>query len=122
MYIKVGQEHFTKNPDGSFTQQETTFHDLVMFNRSAEKAAALFAKGDKFIAEGEVKGYTVRDEDGVEAQREEFHAKKMGHDLSVTRYTVDRSPRIQHGPTTPAAAPFQPNQPQPVSPAVALNM
>ena len=45
LYVKVGQEHFVRNEDGSFTQTETNFHDLVMFRRAAERAAARFTIG-----------------------------------------------------------------------------
>ncbi len=119
MYMKVGQEHFTRNPDGSFTPDETSFHDLVMYRRSAEKAAGLFAKGDKFVAEGYIHAYTVTDDQGVTAEREEFVARHIGHDSATTRYAVDRTPRVQQGPTMPSnttgAAPFQPATPQPVT-------
>jgi single-stranded DNA-binding protein len=110
--MKVGQEHFTRNPDGSFTQGETSFHDLVMFRRAAEKAAAQFTKGDKFVAEGYIHAYTMTDEDGQMFEREEFVARKIGHDNAVTNYTVNRPqrqlsqqsvPMIQQGPTQAAA-------------------
>jgi single-stranded DNA-binding protein len=108
LYMKAGQEHFTRNPDGSFTQNETTFHDLVMYRRAAERAAAQFAKGDKFVADGYVHAYTITDQDGQMAEREEFVARKIGHDAAVTNYTVNRPqrdtarqavPAVQQGPT-----------------------
>jgi single-stranded DNA-binding protein len=107
LYMKTGQEHFTRNPDGSFTQGETSFHDLVMFRRAAEKAAAQFTKGDKFVAEGYIHAYTISDGDGQMFEREEFVARKIGHDTAVTNYTVNRPqrqldqsavPMIQQGP------------------------
>ncbi|MDR3107930.1 MAG: single-stranded DNA-binding protein [Bifidobacteriaceae bacterium] len=108
LYMKVGQEHFIRNPDGSFTQDETSFHDLVMFRRAAEKAAAQFAKGDRFVAEGYIHEYTVTDSDGMMEGREEFVARHIGHDTACTRYSVDRTPRVQQGPTNATgAAPFQ---------------
>jgi single-stranded DNA-binding protein len=92
MFVKVGQEHFTHNPgEDSFTQEETTFHDLIMFRRSGEKAAAQFVKGDKFIAEGYIHTYQMPDADGVVDTREEFVARRIGHDTALTRYTVDRT-------------------------------
>jgi single-stranded DNA-binding protein len=115
--MKVGQEHFIRNPDGSFTQDETSFHDLVMFRRAAEKAAAQFAKGDRFVAEGYIHEYTVTDADGMMEGREEFVARHIGHDTAVTRYSVDRTPPVQQGPTnTAGAAPFQ----APASESVAI--
>lgn len=115
MYAKVGQEHMIRNPDGSFASGETTFHDLVVFRRSGENAAERFRKGDKFVAEGYLHAYTVTDDDGMMSGREEFVATKIGHDLAVTRYTVDRTPRVQHGPTNQVTSPYQA---PPVAPAV----
>jgi single-stranded DNA-binding protein len=124
LYMKVGQEHFTRNEDGSFTQGETTFHDLVMFRRAAEKAAVAFTKGDKFVAEGYIHAYTMSDPDGQMFEREEFVARKIGHDNAVTNYTVNRParqvaqapgvPMIQQGPTN-GVAPVPPAPPQPVA-------
>lgn len=34
LYVRVGQEHYRHEEDGSFTQTETTYHHLVMFGRS----------------------------------------------------------------------------------------
>ena len=56
-YAKIGQEHYRKEPDGSFTQTETTFHDLVAFKKTAERAHDRLAKGDKFVAEGYTREY-----------------------------------------------------------------
>jgi single-stranded DNA-binding protein len=93
LFVKIGQEHYRREPDGSFTQTETTFHDLVAFRKTAERAHQRFAKGDKFIAEGYVHQYDRTDENGQTVKAEEFVAKKIGHDLARTRYTVDRPRR-----------------------------
>ncbi|MDR1426423.1 MAG: single-stranded DNA-binding protein [Bifidobacteriaceae bacterium] len=93
LFIKLGQEHYTRNPDGSFTQGETTFHDLVMFRRSAERAAAQIEKMDWVVAEGYVHPYTVTDADGQMSEREEFIARRIGHDSARSNYTVHRKPR-----------------------------
>jgi single-stranded DNA-binding protein len=92
-YAKIGQEHYRKEPDGSFTQTETTFHDLVAFKKTAERAHARFAKGDKFVAEGYTREYDHTAPDGATEKAEEFVAKKLGHDLARTSYDVDRSRR-----------------------------
>ena len=92
LFVKIGQEHYRREPDGSFTQTETTFHDLVAFRTTAERAHQRFAKGDKFIAEGYVHHYD-RTDDGRAVKAEEFVTKKIGHDLARTRYTVDRPRR-----------------------------
>ena len=52
-YARVGVEHARKEPDGSFTQLDPTFHDLVLYRTSAEHAYARFRKGDSFVAAGQ---------------------------------------------------------------------
>ncbi|MDR5701781.1 single-stranded DNA-binding protein [Agromyces aerolatus] len=93
LYVKIGQEHYRKEPDGSFTQTETTFHDLVAFKKTAERAHVRLAKGDKFVAEGYTREYDRPTPDGEIVTAEEFVAKKLGHDLARTRYEVDRTRR-----------------------------
>jgi single-stranded DNA-binding protein len=90
LYARIGQEHYRKEPDGSFTQLGTTFHNLVMFNRSAERAAEQFAKGDSFVAEGYTRPIEY-EKDGQNVQDDEFVARKIGHDLARTRYEVNRT-------------------------------
>lgn len=90
LYARVGKEHLQRNDDGTFTKLETTFHNLVSFGKPAERAYHQFQKGDHFVAEGTVREYTVR-VDGKTVEREEFLARKIGHDTTRTRYTVDRS-------------------------------
>ncbi len=95
LFVKIGQEHYRREDDGSFTQTETTFHDLVAFRKTAERAHQRFAKGDKFVAEGYTHHYDRTDDTGQTVKAEEFIAKKIGHDLARTRYTVDRPRRTQ---------------------------
>ena len=90
LYVRVGQEHYRKEPDGSFTQVETTFHNLVMFHRSAERAAEQFVKGDNFVAEGYARPIEY-EKDGQNVQDDEFVARKIGHDLARTCYEVNRT-------------------------------
>ena len=93
LYVKIGQEHYRREDDGSFTQTETTFHDVVAFRKTAERAHARFTKGDKFVAEGYTHRFDRTNSDGQTIQAEEFVAKKIGHDLARTNYTVDRPRR-----------------------------
>ncbi len=86
VYMRVGQPQARFEQDGTFTQLNPEFTDLVMFRRSAELAHEQFRKGDNFIAEGETRTYTG--DDG--ADREQFIASRIGHDNNITRYTVDR--------------------------------
>lgn len=91
-HARVGIEHSRQEPDGSFTQLDPSFHDLTIFRKTAEEAAARLQKGDKFVATGRVHEYTY-EKDGQTVQAEEFIASRIGHDLARTRYDVDRSPR-----------------------------
>jgi single-stranded DNA-binding protein len=85
-YARIGQEHYRKETDGSFTKLETTFHDLVQFRAAAEESFAAFRKGDWFVAEGSIHHY--QDRNG--APREYFRANKVGHDTARTAYSVAR--------------------------------
>lgn len=129
LYARFGQEHFDRNPDGTFTQLESTFHDLVMFRASAERAHERFRKGDNFIAEGYVREYEAT-RDGEQVQTEQFVAKKIGHDTARTRYEVDRTPRTSVEQDAPAqqltaqqASPeFQPPERSNASPSSSLGL
>ena len=88
-YARVGVEHFRKGTDGSFTKLDPTFHDMVMFRSTAERAYARFRVGDQLVASGYVNEYELEKNGHVEA-REEFVARRIGHDTVRTRYSVDR--------------------------------
>ena len=115
LYMKVGKEHYRQEDDRSFTQLETTFHNLVAFKAAAEQGNERLAKGDKFIAEGYVREYTHQ-RDGQAVEGEEFVARRLGHDMARTRYDVDRTPR--HALERQAAGQaFEPPQQQQTAPA-----
>lgn len=110
-YARVGVEQFRKEPDGGFTKLEPTFHDLVMFKAIAERAYARFRTGDQFVASGYINQYELQ-RNGRTVPREEFVARRIGHDTARTRYDVDRSPTRQPDPPSAAAAaaPAEPTQ------------
>jgi single-strand DNA-binding protein len=91
-FVRVGQPHFRREDGGGFTELEPTFHDLVAYRATAERVLRRFAKGDSFVAEGYVRTFKV-ERDGAVVEREEFVAKKIGHDLARTNYSVDRAHR-----------------------------
>jgi single-strand DNA-binding protein len=96
-YARIGVEHFRKEPGGTFTRLDSTYHDLVMFGASAESAYAGFKVGDQFVTSGYIHEYKL-DRNGTTESREEFVARRIGHDLARTKYTVDRSPSQQPAP------------------------
>ncbi|ANJ27379.1 single-stranded DNA-binding protein [Agromyces aureus] len=91
-YARIGQPRFRREDDGSFTELAPTFHDLVAYRATADRALTRFAKGDSFVAEGYVRTFQV-ERDGEIVDGEEFVAKKLGHDLARTEYEVDRTRR-----------------------------
>lgn len=115
-YARIGQEHFRREGDGTFTRLEPTFHDLVAFRATAERAHERFTKGDNFVAEGYIHPYKT-ERDGQSTDVEEFVAKKIGHDLARTTYEVDRTRRTQAivEQDTPTRAPADRPAPEHVS-------
>ncbi|PKY69916.1 single-stranded DNA-binding protein [Brevibacterium ravenspurgense] len=89
LYTRVGVEHFRRDGEDSFVKTGTTFHDMVLFRKTAEEASQKFQQDDRFVAQGYVREFT--DQHGNE--REEFVATKIGHDMMWTPYTVDRAPQ-----------------------------
>ncbi|WP_404434246.1 single-stranded DNA-binding protein [Microbacterium lacus] len=96
-YVRIGQPHFQRNEDGTFTELAPTFHDMVAYRTTAERAFERFAKGDSFVAEGYLRTFPI-ERDGKTIHGEEFVAKKLGHDLARTNYDVDRSRRAAASP------------------------
>jgi len=92
-HAKAGIEQFRKETDGTFTRLEPVFADLVMFDQTAERAYARFAVGDQFVASGYVHEY-----DTGAGLREQFVARRIGHDCARTDYTVARRPSPQQEP------------------------
>jgi hypothetical protein len=76
-----------------------------MFRRNAERAYAMFNKGDVFIAEGYTHTST-RERDGETVEAEEFVAKRLGHDSARTNYTLQRRRNAlpQVAPSAPSTA------------------
>jgi single-stranded DNA-binding protein len=103
LHARIGQEHWHHNDDGTWARDPTTFHDLVIYRRTAEHAFRQLRKGDHVIAEGYVHTYTTTDHDGQQTEREEFVARRIGHDTTRTRYTINRTPHTT--PTSPATTP-----------------
>jgi single-strand DNA-binding protein len=87
--IRVGVEQWRKEVDGSFTKLDPTFHDMVAFESTARETYGRFRKGDSFVASGYIHEYEL---DGRERSviKEEFVARKIGHNANKTEYVVTR--------------------------------
>lgn len=96
-YARIGVEQFRKDADGAITRLDSTFHDLVLFGRAAEQAHTRLRVGDQFVACGYVQTYDLARHDANEA-REQFVARRIGHDCARTPYTVERTPTPQPDP------------------------
>lgn len=120
-YARFGQENFRREDDGSFTRLETSFHNLVMYRATAERAYERFSKGDSFVAEGYLHEYN-NEREGQATDGVEFVAKKIGHDTARTRYSVDRSQRAasQDAPSRGQSRAFESSQKRPSTDAPAL--
>lgn len=93
LYMKVGKRHHRKEPNGSYTKLEPTYHNLVAFREAAEHGSEMLRRGDRFLASGYVREYTYQDANGQNVEGEEFVARAFGHNMGSTRYEVDRTPR-----------------------------
>jgi single-stranded DNA-binding protein len=109
--MRVGVEHSHRTGDGAFLDLPPTFHDMVLYNATAKRARARLRKGDMFVASGRVHQYTVIRDDKQQV-REEFVARRIGHDLARTRYSLDRKRRA--GARADGAARRQLRDPVPV--------
>lgn len=108
--VRVGIEQWRREVDGNFTTLDPTFHDMVAFESTAREAYARFRKGDSFVASGYVHVYEV-EQRGGSVIKEEFVARKIGHNMNKTAYEVQRR-RVE--PTVPVPR----TTPAPASPAV----
>ncbi len=91
-YCRVGIEQHRKEVDGSFTKLDPVYCDLVLFDRAAERAYPKFKPGDQIIASGYIHEYEQERPGGPSEIRQQFVARRIGHDCARTRYVVDRTP------------------------------
>jgi len=105
--VRVGVEQWRKEVDGSFTKLDPTFHDMVAFESTARETCARFRKGDSFVASGYVHEYEVERPGEPSVVKEEFVARKIGHNVNRTDYEVQRR-RIAPAPAAPTQEPPSP--------------
>jgi single-stranded DNA-binding protein len=87
--VGVGVERWRHEANGKRTKLDPTFHDMVAFEATAREIYARFRPGDSFIAAGYVHEYEVERPTGS-VVKEEFVARKIGHDAARTSYDVVR--------------------------------
>jgi single-strand DNA-binding protein len=102
-YARIGVEHFRKEVDGSFTKLDPSFHDMVIFEKTAETAYARLRRGDVFVASGYNHEYDGS-RNGQTIIREEFVARRIGHDMQRCTYEVARR-QVEAPESVPTPAP-----------------
>lgn len=68
---------------------------MVLSDRVAERAHPRFKPGDQIVASGYIHEYEQERPSGRSEMREQFVARRIGHDCARTRYVVDRNPAKQ---------------------------
>ena len=111
-YARVGVPQFRQDLDGSTTELEPTFHDLVIFRKTAERAYEAFRKGDTFLASGYINENPF-ERHGQRIVHEEFVVRHIGHNLVLTRYVVERKQPTPRDPDLFLAPTMEP-VPEPV--------
>lgn len=101
-HARIGVEQFRKESDGSFTKLDPVYCDLVAYDAAAQRSFEQFRVGDSFVATGYVNEYEV-ERDSQPVPRQEFVARRIGHDLARTRYEVLRRSAATADPAPPAA-------------------
>lgn len=91
VHFRVGVEHWHREDDGTYTKLDNSFHDLVVYGKTAERAADQLRKGDQFLAHGHVQTYYA-EPPAQPPERDAFIARRIGHDLARTTYEVERRP------------------------------
>lgn len=103
--LRIGVEQWRREANGDVTKLDPTFHDMIAFESTARETYARFRKGDSFVASGYIHEFEVERRDGPSVIKEEFVARKIGHNANKTDYVVQRG---RHGaaerPLTPVAA------------------
>lgn len=94
LVFKLGQKHYRREPDGSFTLISTGYISLVMFGASAEVADDRFTVGDDVVALGAFKPRSY-ERDARQVEVIEFRTNKLLFDTTHPRYVVTRTSRSE---------------------------
>lgn len=122
LVAKLGQKHYRREADGTFTITGTDYVNLVMFGASAEASHERFRNGDDVVALGEFKPRTF-ESNGQRIEVTEFRAAKLLFDTTHPRYEVTRTPRqTPDVDRTPSSAPSPVPVPEDESETVAATV
>ena len=88
---RVGVEQWRHEANDTFTQLSPTYHDVVAYDHAASILSTRFRPGDFFIASGYIHEYEI-DQPGGSLIKEEFVARRIGHNANHTPYVVQRRP------------------------------
>ncbi len=88
---RVGVEQWRHEASAIFTPLDPTYHDVVAYDHAASVLSTRFRPGDFFIASGYIHEYEL-DQPGGSLIKEEFVARKIGHNANHTAYVVQRRP------------------------------
>jgi len=103
---RVGVEQWRHEANDTFTKLDPTYHDMVAYDHAASILSSRFRPGDFFVASGYIHEYEI-DQRGGSLIKEEFVARRIGHNANQTPYVVQR--RQPHAPaSSQAAAQHQP--------------
>jgi single-strand DNA-binding protein len=89
--LRVAVTSRTRQPDGTWTQGETSFHTVNVWRDQAEHAVDSLTKGARVLVVGRPKERTWTDADGTEHQVTEVDAEEVGPSLRWATATLTRT-------------------------------
>ena len=81
----------SRQQDGTWTQEETTFHTVTVWRDQATNAAETLRKGARVIVVGRPQQRSWTDQDGTEHQVTEVDAEELGPSLRWATATLTRT-------------------------------
>jgi single-strand DNA-binding protein len=81
----------SRQQDGTWTQEETTFHTVTVWRDQASNAVDSLAKGARVIVVGRPKERSWTDQDGTEHHVTEVDAEELGPSLRWATAKVTRT-------------------------------
>lgn len=111
--ISVATTHKWKDKQTNEKKEQTEWHRVALFNRSAEVAAEYLKKGSKVYIEGRLRTQKWTDAQGVERYTTEIVAEKLTMLDSKPQGYEMAHPASQHGQASGAQGQSRPQSSQP---------